>query len=450
MSSADFEGDVLVLAFRDSGVLAKYADRLDPLFFKNMVYGNLWLLMRRLFSTYRQAPSLAALETEIAKELGRGEGLRLFTKEDIPTIMRVLPKMANPEHYVMDRWVMQQMDQWIATRAYTVATAKAERELAMGNPNAVPGIFRAATAIAAGGSTQTRDFFERMDEGARASARDLLRRIPTGWRGVDEITGGGFQQGEFGLVFGVNSVGKSFFATAVGAFTTLQTDDDRVLHITNELTVRNQERRYIAYYTDIPKRQLWERANSIHNETYAHLKGRLRVEYLAPGSTVNEVWGLLEVARLESKPYKLVIVDYIDQFAPATPTEQKEYLRLIQICSEFSALAKDYEEGGQNVCILAVTHAGSQAYGKKWGDGSMMGGAIIGKNKVIDFGLFIGQDADMERQNLVAITVTKIRERATGKTGRCYLRQNFDTSRFVDVADAAVTAPQLETPSIPS
>jgi archaellum biogenesis ATPase FlaH len=294
------------------------------------------------------------------------------------------------------------------------------------------------------------DFFERMDEVARAAALDLLGRIPTGWRGVDEITGGGFQQGEFGLVFGVNSVGKSFFATAVGAYTTLQTDDDRVLHITNELTARKQELRYIAYYTSIPKRQLWERADSINNEIYAYMKGRLRVEYLAPGSTVNEVWGFLEAARLEGKPYKLVIVDYIDQFSPATPTEQKEYLRLIQICSEFSALAKDYDDGGQNVCIMAITHAGTQAYGKKHGDGSMMGGAVIGKNKVIDFGLFMGQDEDMKRQNLVALTVTKIRERATGKTGRCYLRQNFDTSRFVDVPDAAVTAPQLETPSIPS
>jgi archaellum biogenesis ATPase FlaH len=363
--------------------------------------------------------------------------------------MRVLPKMADPEHYVMDRWVMQQMDQWIATRAFTVATVKAERELAVGNPNAVPGIFRAATAVAAGGSTQARDFFERIDEVARGAELDLLRRIPTGLIGLDTILHGGLQQGEFGMIFGVNSVGKSFLGTAIGAFTTKVEGDDRVLHITNELTVRAQEQRYASYYTNIPKRQLWERHSEVHISTYAHLKGKLRVEYVPPGSTVNEVWGLLEAARLEGKPFKLVIVDYIDQFAPATPTEQKEYLRLIQICTEFSALAKDYEDGGQNVCILAITHAGSQAYGKKWGDGSLMGGSVIGKNKVIDFGLYMGQDGDMERQKLVAVTVTKVRER-DGMGGRCYLRQDFDTSRFSDVADSAVEGPQLETPSIPS
>ena len=446
MLNSDFETDVLVLAFRDAGVLAKYADRLDPLFFKNMVYGNLWLVMRRMFATYRQAPSFNALYEEVMCELRRDDGLKLFTKADVPVLMRVLPKLDNADIYVMDRWVREQLDQWITTRAYIVATAKAERELASGNPHAVPGIFRAATAIAAAGDDQPRDFFDRMSDTARAMAADFDRRMTTGLTGLDEVLAGGLYQGEFGLVFGVDSVGKSFLATHVGAVQT--TEGNRVLHITNELTTTEQERRYIAWYTDIPKRELWEFADKIDDSRWADMRGTLDVRYVPPGSTVNEVWGILEAARQEGSPFKLVIVDYLDQFQPAQQTEQKEYLRLIQVASEFSQLAKTQEEGGQDVCIFAVTHADSSGYNKKWGDGSMMGGSKIGKNKVIDFGIFLGQDEDMLRQNLLAVTITKMRSRI-GKGGRCYLRQNFDMSKFTDVQDAVASAPQLETPSLP-
>lgn len=443
MSSGNFEGDVLVLAFRDPGVLAKYVERLDPLFFQNQVYGNLWLLMRRMFSEYRQGPSLPALSAEIEKELRRESGLKLFNTEDIPVISELLSRMSNSDYYVMDRWVADQLDQWIATRAYRVATARAEQELAAGNPQAIPGIFRAATAVASSGNEQPRDFVDRMEEIAEAQKQDIDRTLSTGLRKLDGVTGG-LLMGEFGLIFGVDSVGKSFLATHIGAHNTKE--GVRVLHITNELSVVNQERRYVAWYTQIPKRSLWERSSTINPKYYEHLRGKLDVRYLPPGSTVNDVWGILEAARQEGNPFKLVIIDYIDQFNPAAKVEAKEYLRLIQISSEFSALAKPEANGGQDVCILAITHADSSAYNKKWGDGSMMGGSKIGKNKVIDFGIFLGQDQDMIRQGIVAVSITKIRERA-GKGGRCFLRQEFDLSRFSDVDESEV-APQLETPSL--
>lgn len=447
MSSQDFEADVLVLAFRDAGTLSKYAERLDPIFFKNIVYGNIWLVLRRLFNKFRQPPSYSAVEAYIMTELSREGGLKLFTVEDIPSINTMLTKFSNPEGYIMDRWVVQQLDQWIATRVYTIAAVKAEQALASGDPSIVPAIFRAATAVASGGSTQPIDFFDRIKEIAQAQAFDGGRQIGTGLTTLDIALAGGLQQGEFGVVFGVQSVGKSFLCTHIGAHNTM-VEENRVLHITNELTVRAQERRYVSWLTGIAKRSLWEQAETISNEQYAHLRGRLTVVYLSPGSTVNDVWAILEGARLEGRPYKLVVVDYLDQFSPVQKTEAKEYLRLIALYSEFSSLAKAQDEGGQDCCILAVTHADSSAYGRLWGgDGAIMGGSKIGKNKVIDFGIYLGQDEDFQNKKLVAVTITKMRERE-GQGSRCYLRQTFDTAHFVD-AIAPPEMPQLETPNLP-
>lgn len=444
----DFEAEVLVLAFRDTSILAKYAGRLDPLFFKNQVYGNIWLILRRLFVTYKQAPSFTALNAEIQNELSREGGLKLFTKEDIPVILRVLPLMPDPEHYVMDRWVTDQLDQWIATRAYYIATLKAEQALLAGDPAQVPEILRAAVAIAKGGSGQHIDFFDRMVETAKAAEADLDRRINTGLTGLDKILAGGLQQGEYGLLFGLESVGKSFLANHIGA--SAVSYGKRVLHCTNELTLTEQERRYIAWFTDIPKRDLWERADEIDEARWAdEYRGKLVIRHLPQGTTVSEIYAILEEAYIDDDPFQLVIIDYIDQLGVSSDTqiEQKEYLRLIAISSQLSALAKARNEGGQDVCVLGITHANSSAYGKKWGGGELMGGSVIGKNKVIDFGIFLGQDADLERQNLVAVSITKMRSRE-GQGGKIYLKQDFDRSKFLSHFGPIDESHKLETPSL--
>ncbi len=441
MASSDFERDVLLLAFRDQALLAKYSERLDPLFFQNQVYGNLWVLMCRLFTEYRQAPSYTALQAEILKDLN-AEGISLFEKEDIPTVAPLLAKM-KADDYIMDRWVRDQIDQWIATRAYTVATLKAEQALLKHDPDAVPGIMRQAVVAATPKSEETRDFVDRMQELAVGMGEDRFRIMKTGIVPLDECLSGGLRQAEFGLVWGVESVGKSFLTTHIGANIAVN-GEDRVLHITNEMTREMQERRYLTWYTNVPRQDLWVESGNINPQRYAYLRGNLVVRYLSPGETVNSIWAILEEARLENKPFKLVIIDYIDQMAPAQKVEAKQYLQLQQICMELSALAKKQEEGGQDVCVLGVTHADSSAYDRKWGSAGMMGGSKVGKNKTLDFSLFMGQDTDSVQKGLVHVTIMKVRH-IDGQGSHCTLQKDFDVARFVRTSAAAVI---METPSL--
>jgi KaiC/GvpD/RAD55 family RecA-like ATPase len=429
MAADGYETDVLVLAFRDKAAIARYADRLDPEFFSNVVKGNLWRLLVRLYQEHRQVPSASSIETEVVKEIKKKGTLKLFFPEDLGVLSDVMHKMSNG-HYVMDRWVVDNLDQWISTKAYELATTKAQAALAEGRPHEIPNLFRTAQVEATPPDEEEADFFDRMVDIARGTEYDKQRVIPTGVRCLDGVLDGGWMKGEFGLVFGVESVGKSWLLNQAGGAAV--ENCRRVLHATNEMSRRNVERRYVTYFSEKKKGTLYQQLAAVGDAAIrlAEARGRLKVQYIDPGATVDSVWGILEAARAEGWPYDLVLVDYMDQFENARAVEDRHYLKLGQVASEFSQISKPVEDGGQDVAIVAVSHADASAYDRRWGSGKLMGGAKVGKNKVLDFGLYLGQDEEDQKRKLVRVTVTKMRER-DAKGNKCTMKQDFDRCRFL-------------------
>lgn len=420
----DVEKDILTAIFRDQKLLSWSSARLDPEDFTNEIYGEIWYMLRKLWSRHHEEVTLTALKSEVESAIDRQE----FIEEDIPVLVRLFRSLKAGS--IMQRWSTEKLQQWMDKKAYRKFSSSVNQAMVEGRTDIVHDSYKELQARVAK-VDDPRDFLDEdvWLELLKYQAETEDRLMSTGLPELDVMLGGGLFKNEFGLLFGVEGLGKSFLLNQCGFGA--WTERRRVLHITNEMPVKDVQLRYMSKIVGMNRDNMPSDPKRVEQarKSVEHLKGLLDVRYVSPGESTGAVASILEEARIDGKPYDLVLVDYLDQFSLSGGRDKPLWQQLSLLCSEFSAMAKP-EDGGFGVCILAATHADSNAYDRRYISAKNMGQSKVGKNKVVDFSLSIGQDEAGRKAGCVFLQVTKLRNRTTEKP-RLICRQAFDTASFI-------------------
>jgi replicative DNA helicase len=166
-----------------------------------------------------------------------------------------------------------------------------------------------------------KDFEERFEFTGRET-------ITTGWKKMDEITGGGGGRGEIGVVIAPTGVGKSMVLVHLGAEAVKA--GMTVVHYTLELKDTVIASRYDSCITGIPLNELMDRKEEIR-EYLRDIDGTLIVkEYPTKTATTNTIRAHLQKLKQQDIIPDMIIVDYADLLKTlSTRSEKREELESI-------------------------------------------------------------------------------------------------------------------------
>jgi len=170
------------------------------------------------------------------------------------------------------------------------------------------------------------DYIEDFEERYEISGRET---VTTGWKMMDEITGGGCGKGELGVVIAPTGVGKSMVLVHLGAQALKA--GMTVIHYTCELKDTVIASRYDSCLTGIPINDLMDRKDEVNEYIQEEFEGKLIVKsYPTKTATTNTIRAHLEKLKQQGIKPDMVIVDYADLLRTlSTRREKREELESI-------------------------------------------------------------------------------------------------------------------------
>lgn len=163
--------------------------------------------------------------------------------------------------------------------------------------------------------------------------------VTTGWKEMDEISGGGLGKSELGVVVAPTGAGKSMVLVHLGSQAIVK--GKTVVHYTLELQETVIGKRYDSCITEFPLSEL----NVFKDEIYDKIKdldGRLIVkEYPTKSATTGTIKNHLNKLVKRGIVPDLIIVDYADLLKPMVIRKEKRN-ELESIYEELRALSTEY------------------------------------------------------------------------------------------------------------
>lgn len=145
--------------------------------------------------------------------------------------------------------------------------------------------------------------------------------ITTGWKMMDQITGGGAGRSELGVVIAPTGVGKSMVLVHLGA--TALKAGMTVVHYTLELKDTVIANRYDSCITGIPLDELMDRKEEIR-ESLKSIDGNLIVkEYPTKTATINTISAHITKLKQQGITPDMIIVDYADLLRSSSQRKEK-------------------------------------------------------------------------------------------------------------------------------
>ena len=158
------------------------------------------------------------------------------------------------------------------------------------------------------------------------SKENVRNTIPTGFPIIDarKYMDGGLAPGELGVIMAPTGGGKSFWLVNLGFGALAQGHD--VVHYTFELSETNVGWRYDARISEVPIKDIPEKASLVESRLNSFKGGRLFIkEYPVKSATINTI--KFHIGRLMSSGFdpKLIILDYADLMRSRKGYEQKRF-----------------------------------------------------------------------------------------------------------------------------
>lgn len=203
---ASFEIDVLSRALRDHAFLKKAAPILDAHHFSNAQHSYVWKTINGIWDKYREQPTGKLLLARVKSD---------FTSEDdIKVHLELIQKIAKHRPKASGA-ALDELTKFVRTVNAQLLLEEAAKELEKGHIEKV----WEALGRASKKDVQPKDYvscswiegFEQrqLDRKYTAEHPEAVTRIPTGFKQLDHILGGGAEIGEFGLIMATTGKGKS-------------------------------------------------------------------------------------------------------------------------------------------------------------------------------------------------------------------------------------------------
>jgi len=223
---------------------------------------------------------------------------------------------------------------------------------------------------------------------------------------LDDILGGGLNQGQLGIWMGKSGGGKSIALCHIGKRAVIQ--GQKVIHYTLELDEDQIASRYDANWADVDHRKLVKNTAKVVSEierlgTLQGYEDRLIIQFFPTGSvTVNAIRShLRQLASVGWLP-DVIIVDYIDLLKPTT-NYKDQYQDLGVISQDLRGLAGELE-----VPMWTASQVNRPGYNLEVVDLDHMGDSMQ-KAYIADVVLAICADRDEKQKGIMRINVAKNR-----------------------------------------
>lgn len=182
------------------------------------------------------------------------------------------------------------------------------------------------------------DFLTHFEERYKFKSRDP---ISTGWKPIDDITGGGLGKGELTVVMAVSGAGKSMALVHLGAQALKA--GKTVVHYTLELSDKTVGRRYDSCLTGYPLSSL----NNVKDDVYeeiAKVPGKLIVkEYPTKSVGISSLRSHLEKLKQRDIIPDMVIIDYADLLRASHGKTRELRHELQELYENIRALAMELD-----------------------------------------------------------------------------------------------------------
>ena len=162
--------------------------------------------------------------------------------------------------------------------------------------------------------------------------------ISTGWKEIDNITGGGLGRGEMGVVIAASGGGKSFSLVHMGASAVME--GKTVVHYTMELSDINVGKRYDSCLSGIHLDELTSRKSEVL-EFVKSVPGKLIIkEYPTRVASVLTLRNHLTKLKNSGENIGFIIVDYADLLS--TPSSGQRHNDLEAIYEDLRGMAQEF------------------------------------------------------------------------------------------------------------
>ena len=305
--------------------LLNISDSLDSDYFESS--SHKWIIdyIIKYFSQYHTYPTVETFAIEV-KKLDND-----VLKVAITEALREAYKLANSSDL---QWVEEEFLDFCRNQQVKKAIMTSVDLLNLGDYDGIRSLIN--VALKAG---EDKNIGHEYDKDVEARYRgDDRNPIPFPWPVFNELTQGGYGQGDLVLVFGNPGGGKSWAVMAMGAYAAAL--GYNVVHYTLELSEGYVGKRYDAIFSGIPVDKLKDHRPEVE-EAIAKIKGRIVIKEYSPKraslDTIESHIQQLEHQN-EFKP-DLIIIDYLDLLRTKGRKERKD--EIDDVYTDAKGLAKE-------------------------------------------------------------------------------------------------------------
>ncbi len=353
----------------------------------------------------------------------------------VPTIKQIkvetdLELELNTSMKIADKdWTLNEIERFCQRGAIIQAVLGAPDHIENGDYGTVEDLVKKAVLVGLQKDLGTA-YFE--DPRARLEKMRLKNLIPIGFHAIDKKLYGGVNRGELTIFTGSSGAGKSLFLQNIclnwveGASYVeyLSQEEERyepldVVYITLELSEELTSKRLDTMITGIDAREIFRKIDEV--ELKVRMKGKtcgnLRIKYLPPGSTVNDLKAyLMEYQAQKDKLPDALSVDYLDLLHPINRRINVSDLFIKDkfVTEELRALATDLD-----ILCVTASQLNRTAIDEAEQNQAMIGGGIS-KIQTADNVIAIYASAGMKERGEYQCKFLKTRS-SSGVDSKVYL-----------------------------
>lgn len=330
-----FQVKILALLCQDYDFLVFGQDLLEPSYFTNKVYSNIFIIIRNYFQDYQQIVDETVLRQEFIKGIRR----RLIKETEVKIYADTFKELF--KRVPSQDYVKTEVIKFCRYQAIKNAILESPRYLEVDDFEHVEGMLKDAFNV---GMTMTdigmQFFNEYQLRSRRRMSRIETKIFPTGIPQLDHYLGGGLKCKQLGIWMAPSNKGKSIALAHCGKRTVVSRRN--VIHYTLEMSQDEVADRYDASFSSI---STWDLVDQYHDVETAldkclNLYGNSLIikEFPSGIATVDTLRShLLKLQQINFFP-DLIIVDYLDLLRPKVRRENRRH-ELSEITTDLRGLA---------------------------------------------------------------------------------------------------------------
>lgn len=423
---SEFQLEVLSYLLRDQEVMSRFINLISDEEFEHPVHRVIYSLGRAYFQQFQRLAQRQILEMELTKYLNENQEAEIVPPEHFwREVNRLYAIPLGARDYMLSTihtYVLRAQVAKVGEMALdTARQPEVDLDGLIGSINDLFG--------AVSGRVSARMEFLLKDAETRVRENPSLSKVPTGFRRLDGVLGGGLGKGEMGIVLAPTGYGKSFFLVALGANALAK--QHSVLELSLELSKGKVLGRYESRISKIKKNALYLHVPQVIEKLlrvrrFVTPSDLLVIEYPSGTLSVDEFRSVLTQVRLgHNFDPDLVVVDYADLFKPVLAHRNEQgWESLGTIYTGLRAIAQEF-----NVPIWTGSQATPHALGAELVTIADVAGSFA-KVRIADVVLTISRTAAERGSQRLRVYVDKNRENKGDIS--IAMREDFDIAWFTE------------------